>query len=367
MATLLIPDLNEFHPGNMHGIQAMNGGAAVLRISDGLQHLDRTTPSRREQAAQLGYRWLGLYQFLRPDQDVLRQADMFCQVVGKLGSHEIPILDLELSLGGNEGVRALSWIDRVSTRLGRLPWLYSYVSFVNEHSLAGIFNGSRIHTWIAAYSTAEPSLGHTLWQCTDGVNGPHRTNWPGAGFCDTSVFHGTLDELAARTFPRQQHPAPPPPANGDKPVTQPAAPSPIRIDTGEPGRAVHLKAGEWVTVPFSRRWEDTAGQARPADRAPELRNELTGTPDHVRVLAGDVTLAFSVNGQATAGSGKVRYTEHAGGKLEDVIHRRIGFIGQDVQAAIHMVVGAKCSARLEIMVDNDMDVSAVFAGYTLRT
>lgn len=59
-----------------------------------------------------------------------------------------------------------------------------------------MFASSR-HTWVAAYGPQEPSLGHTLWQCTDGKIGVHVTDWPGAGRCDTSLYHGTLAQLAA--------------------------------------------------------------------------------------------------------------------------------------------------------------------------
>lgn len=372
--SLLIPDLNEFHPGDMHGIQHMNGGAAVLRISDGLQHLDRTTPPRRARAGQLGYKWLGLYQFVRPTQDLIQQADMFCHVIGKLGPHEIPIMDLELSNSskGSEALHAVAWMGRVRERLGRTPWLYSFVSFVEDHGLAGLFNGTDFHTWIAAYSAAEPALGHTLWQSTNGTAGSHQTRWPGAGFCDTSVFHGTLDQLAAVTFPGQHHPAPPPPANGGKPVATPipGAPAPIRVDSGGPDKPVKVPAGEWVTLHFPRRWNDAGAVVHPDDRAPSMAPELTGMPDHPRVLAGDVTLNFSAAGQATSASGSVRFTEHdhdPGSKTPDTIHTRVGFIGQDTQAAVHMVVGARCSARVQIRLDTAVDVSAVFSGHTLKT
>src|SRR5207237_5464314 len=62
--------------------------------------------------------------------------------------------------------------------------------------LAPIFNAAR-RTWIAAYRASEAGLlPHTLWQSTDGQTGANRTNWSGCGFCDTSIYHGTLASLS---------------------------------------------------------------------------------------------------------------------------------------------------------------------------
>ena len=75
-------------------------------------------------------------------------------------------------------------------------WLCSGENYAQTHGLGGIFAGPR-HTWVAAYGPDEPALGHTLWQCSNGTAGAHVTSWPGAGRCDTSLYHGTLAQLAA--------------------------------------------------------------------------------------------------------------------------------------------------------------------------
>ena len=75
-------------------------------------------------------------------------------------------------------------------------WLYSGASFAVSAGLAPIFSSPR-RTWVAKYSAAEPKLGHTLWQSTNGKTGSHITAWAGCGKCDTSVYHGPLAGLAA--------------------------------------------------------------------------------------------------------------------------------------------------------------------------
>jgi hypothetical protein len=199
--TLLLPDLSEFEPGaDMHGIKAVNGGAAIVRACYGTSHPDKVFT--RLRAAASGFAFLGIYGYLAAGQDAAAQAHAFVKIVGELGAHEIPILDLEEG-SGNQAARAAAWASVVDEAFGLtcLPlngrsWLYSGMAFAQEHGLGPVFAGAR-HTWVAAYRSTEPTIGHTLWQSTNGKDGIHVTSWPGAGKCDTNLYHGTLAQLAA--------------------------------------------------------------------------------------------------------------------------------------------------------------------------
>jgi hypothetical protein len=198
---LLVPDLSEYQANaSMPGIRAMNGGAAIIRAAYGESHTDLAFGKLRAAAADFPF--LGIYHYVTASQDVTAQAEAFLKIVGKLASHEIPILDLEEG-SGNQESRANTWFNAVDSALGlasrplnERSWLYSDVSFAESSGLAPVFATAR-HTWVAAFGSAEPSLGHTLWQSTNGVFGIHITTWPGAGNCDTSVYNGTLAQLAA--------------------------------------------------------------------------------------------------------------------------------------------------------------------------
>jgi hypothetical protein len=188
----------------MSGVAKVNGGAAIIRACYGAAHPDKAFAALR--AATGSYRFLGIYQYLVAGQDVTAQASAFIRLAGKLAPHEIPILDLEEG-SGSQWARADQWCNQVDAALGLssrpLPyrsWVYSGEDFAREHGLAPIFASAR-HTWVAAYGSAEPSLGHTLWQSTDGKVGAHITSWPGAGRCDTSVYHGTIGQLASLITP----------------------------------------------------------------------------------------------------------------------------------------------------------------------
>jgi len=200
--TLLLPDFSEFQPGaDMASVKRMNGGAVILRAAYGTSHPDATFAPHRAAAARLGYGFTGLYHYITAAQDAATQAHAFVRLVGKLGAHEIPVLDLEEGTG-NQSARAAAWFGVVDEAFGltRMPlnkrsWLYSGESFAGSSGLGPVFAGAR-HTWVAAYRSTEPTIGHTLWQSTNGLVGSHVTSWPGAGHCDTNLYHGTLTQLA---------------------------------------------------------------------------------------------------------------------------------------------------------------------------
>lgn len=203
---LLIPDVSEFQTGatapNWAGIKAQNGGAGIIRVGYGNAHLDTRFVSNKNGLQNNNFRWALLYHYLRQDQDALAQAQQFCSWIGsgQLKPWMRPCLDLEEGSGDQSG-RAATWFSYVdnffglsSLPLNKRSWLYTGDTFGQSHGLTGICNSAR-HTWIAKYSATEASLPHTLWQCTDGVNGIHITSWSGAGKCDTSVTGLTLTQL----------------------------------------------------------------------------------------------------------------------------------------------------------------------------
>ena len=199
--TVLLPDLSEFQPNaDMAGIRHANGGAAIIRACYGQAHTDHVFARLRHDAHAAGFAFLGIYQYLVAGQDVAAQAHAYRGIVGKLAPHEVPVLDLEEGTG-SQAARAAEWLALTGMALGKRPWLYSGEAFAQAHGLAPIFNGPDVHTWVAAYRSQEPALGHTLWQSTNGVTGANITDWPGAGRCDTSIYHGTLDGLAALADP----------------------------------------------------------------------------------------------------------------------------------------------------------------------
>jgi hypothetical protein len=215
--------VSEFQTGtsapDWAGIKTKNGGAGIIRVGYGDAHLDHMFVSNYTALKSHGYQFMGLYQYLVAGQDVPSQAAKFCEWVGPpsaVAPGTVFMLDLEEGDGDQSG-RALAWLNMVDGHYGlnarplnERSWLYSYGSFVATHNLGGIFASNR-HTWIAAYQSTPPPIGHTLWQSTDGKTGANITNWPGCGRCDTSFHNGTLATLSADAWPSSVKPPPPPP------------------------------------------------------------------------------------------------------------------------------------------------------------
>ena len=215
---LLLPDLSEYQANaSMSGVRSANGGAAIIRAAYGASRTDEAFAKLR--AAASNFPFLGIYMYVRQDQDITAQAQAFLKITGRLAPHEVPILDLEEGTG-NQEARANAWLTVVDEALGlacrplnERSWLYSGLDYAETAGLAPVFASAR-HTWVAAYGPQEPSLGHTLWQCTNGTIGSYvsGSSWPGAGRCDTNLYHGTLAELAALSG-RYQPPAAAPAAH----------------------------------------------------------------------------------------------------------------------------------------------------------
>jgi hypothetical protein len=204
-----LPDVSEFqspasgNAPNWAGIKAQNGGAAIIRVAYGNNHLDGMLVPNRAAIKSQKFGFCGLYQYLRAGQDAISQANAFVDWIGPhLNEGEIPILDLEEGAGNQSG-RANQWFGVIDAAYGltSLPlsqrsWLYSGQDFAVNAGLAPIFNSAR-RTWVAAYQSSEAGLlPHTLWQSTNGQVGANRTNWSGCGFVDTSIYHGTLASLS---------------------------------------------------------------------------------------------------------------------------------------------------------------------------
>lgn len=215
-----LPDVSEFQPNvDWAAVVAHNGGAAIIRNLYGSDYTDKLwLRGRRASARQDGVVVLGIYQYIRSTQDITSQAKAFVDVTGSLKQGEFAIMDLEEGSGDQSG-RAATWLNYVNKNLPAYKgyngaWLYSYMDFVNTHGLSGIFNGTATHTWIAAYQFGEPTIGHSLWQHSNGTAARcNNEPWPGIGFVDCSSFNGNMFDLKSKIYDQGGVNPPPPPAH----------------------------------------------------------------------------------------------------------------------------------------------------------
>lgn len=148
----------------------------------------------------------GAYHFARPERSsAVKQADFFLSRIPNLDSDDKLILDLETTQlsASDTNAWAIVWADRVASKTGRMPWIYtgSYLknstgNDFNQHFSAWWFptypNKYRPTTTFPNYIISPPSPNiwgrmPDMWQYTDKFHNAY----------DCSVFDGTVSELRA--------------------------------------------------------------------------------------------------------------------------------------------------------------------------
>ncbi|HET9621539.1 MAG TPA: GH25 family lysozyme, partial [Kofleriaceae bacterium] len=171
---------------------------AFIRVSDGADNRDPMFSINWAEARHAGVA-RGAYQYFRPDQSALAQADLLIGAMrGRDGGADLPpVLDLEVTGGlpiDTVVQRARAWIDRVRSQLGVEPIVYTGGELWRTADASPLAHQP---LWLAHYTTTCPIVPAawprwTFWQHTD------HGAVPGIeGSVDLDVFAGTLGELRA--------------------------------------------------------------------------------------------------------------------------------------------------------------------------
>lgn len=170
---------------------------AFIRVSDGVTVRDPEFATNWTAAGRAGV-LRGAYQFFRPDQSPIAQADLFIAALrGRDPAELAPVIDIEIT-GGLPMIeviaRAMRWIERVREKLGVEPIVYTGNDLWRDQSAGPL---ARQPLWLAHYARVCPTVPApwvrwTFWQHTDrgavpGIEGP----------VDLNVFAGTVEELRA--------------------------------------------------------------------------------------------------------------------------------------------------------------------------
>jgi lysozyme len=173
---------------------------AFIRASDGRQYVDPKFASHWEGAKTAGV-IRGAYQFFRPEQDPIAQADLLLQAIGSLEAGDLPpVIDVEVSGGRSRAQVAAAiraWVDHVTAAIGRPPIVYT-----GQYAWADLTGSADVTTsplWLAQYTTAacpylpSPWTQWSFWQTTDSGS---VAGVPGSGL-DLDVFNGSRADLLA--------------------------------------------------------------------------------------------------------------------------------------------------------------------------
>lgn len=168
---------------------------AFIRVSDGTTVIDP-----RFQQNWLGARKVGVlrgaYQYFRPDQSAIAQADLLIASIKRDPGELPPVIDVETDGGKSPAkiARAVEqWVARVRDKLGVEPIIYTGPEFW-RYKVGGADMTSQ-PLWLAHYIDRCPTVPPkwqrwTFWQHRDtgrvpGITGP----------VDLNVFDGTYEQL----------------------------------------------------------------------------------------------------------------------------------------------------------------------------
>jgi GH25 family lysozyme M1 (1,4-beta-N-acetylmuramidase) len=174
---------------------------AIVRVSDGTGYRDEYFDANWRETRENGI-LRGVYQFFRPGQDAIAQADLLVDRMGELQPGDLPpVIDVEDTDDQSRAVvvdKIRQWIQRVEGRTGVRPMIYTGKYFWQDNVATTEFNSYPL--WVAQYTDNPcPDLPSqwddwTFWQTSstgrvDGVSGN----------VDTNLFNGDINALRAFT------------------------------------------------------------------------------------------------------------------------------------------------------------------------
>lgn len=168
---------------------------AFIRATDGVAPVDPRFLANWADAKRAGV-LRGAYQFFRPTESAVAQADALIAVLGHDPGELPPVIDVEVTAGISSAklvARVQAWVDRVRTRLHVEPIVYT---------APGLWPGgppalAAQPLWVAHYTDACPLVPPpwtrwAFWQFSE------RGEVSGIGpAVDLDVFAGSFDDLAA--------------------------------------------------------------------------------------------------------------------------------------------------------------------------
>lgn len=222
------------YQGQVNWTSAKSSGLAfaIARVSDGTTHVDdqfaRNWPGMK--AAGL---IRGAYQFFRPGEDPIAQADLVVSklnAAGGLASDDLPVvMDMETADGvapATIQANMHKWLDHVEQATGKKPIIYT-ANFMSGNIGTGF---TAYPLWVANYGATCPLMPSNftqwkMWQYSSTGTVPGIS-----GNVDMDEFNGTLAQLT--TFAGGG--APPPPHDAGTPPPPPHDAGTPPHDAGTP-------------------------------------------------------------------------------------------------------------------------------------
>jgi lysozyme len=175
---------------------------AFIRVSDGTGTID-TQFSAYWAASRTNGIIHSAYQFFRPNEDAIAQADLLLSKMGTLQPDDLPpVIDVEATGGlSPSGVAAAvkAWVDHVTAAIGKPPIIYTGFYFWRDSVGGPDMTSSPL--WHAQYTSAAcpdiaaPWTDWAFWQYTDSG-----TIAGISGGMDVDRFNGDMTALMGMTM-----------------------------------------------------------------------------------------------------------------------------------------------------------------------
>lgn len=155
---------------------------AFIRVSDGLSNRDALFAQNWAGARRANLR-RGVYQYFRPEENAVAQADLVIAAVLRDPGELPPVIDVEATGGKSPAqierqIRA--WVERIRTKLHVEPIIYTGPAFWTDSVGGADLSGHPL--WIAHYTNECPRVPPpwtrwTFWQHSEsgrvpGIQGP---------------------------------------------------------------------------------------------------------------------------------------------------------------------------------------------------
>lgn len=182
---------------NWASVKAAGVQYAFIRVADGADYNDPMFATNWAGSRAAGVLH-GAYQFFRPGQDPIAQADLLLSKMGPLHDDDFPpVIDVEAADGKTPAqitAAVKKWVTHVKAAIGKDPIIYTGFYFWRDSVGAPDITTSPL--WHAQYSSAQcpniapPWTDWAFWQYTStgSVSGI-------SGNVDTNRFNGTMTDL----------------------------------------------------------------------------------------------------------------------------------------------------------------------------
>ena len=169
----------------------------IAKATEGYGYTDPTYLERQPKALEAGLLW-GAYHF-GTGTEVQQQLDWFLGVV-KPGPDTLLVLDWEENHAGTQMTleQAEEFVNGVHLHTGRCPVLYGG-NLIKQSVGTGNDVLRNCPLWLSQYGSTPTLPGgwseYTMWQYTNGTDGPEPHSVAGIGNCDRDTYKGTASEL----------------------------------------------------------------------------------------------------------------------------------------------------------------------------